>query len=100
MECLNNITITVNKLPSNKKSTVVINVQSLLEGSDIEEDATVNVKIVVNGTDYNVGSCSASSTSVTKEISGAGTATIQVKINNTIYGSSQTITYGDTCTFE
>ena len=94
------ITITVNELPSNKKSTVVINVQSLLEGSDIEEDATVNVKIVVNGTDYNVGSCSASSTSVTKEISGAGTATIQVKINNTIYGSSQTITYGDTCTFE
>lgn len=94
------ITITVNKLQVNKKTTVVINVQSLLDGSDIEPTENVSVKIVVNGTDYNVGSCSAASTSITKEISGTGKATIQVKINNTIYGSSQTITYGDTCKFE
>lgn len=94
------ITITVNKLQENKKTTVVIDVQSLLEGTDLAEKDKVTVKISVNGTDYNVGSVSPKSSSVTKEISGAGTATIQVKINNTVYGSSQTITYGDTCKFE
>ena len=94
------ITITVNKLQENKKTTVVIDVQSLLEGTDLAEKDKVTVKISVNGTDYNVGSVSPQSSSVTKEISGAGTATIQVKINNTVYGSSQTITYGDTCKFE
>lgn len=94
------ITITVNKLQENKKTTVVIDVQSLLEGTDLAEKDKVTVNISVNGTDYNVGSVSPQSSSVTKEISGAGTATIQVKINNTVYGSSQTITYGDTCKFE
>lgn len=94
------VTITVNKLPTNKKSTIVINVQSLLDGSDIEPTENVNVKISVNGTDYNVGSCSAATTSITKEISGTGKASIQVKINNTVYGNSKTITYGDSCTFE
>ena len=94
------ITITVNKLPTNKKSTIIINVQSLLDGSDIEPTENVNVKIVVNGTDYNVGTCSAATTSITKEISGTGKASIKVKINNTIYGNEKTITYGDECTFE
>ena len=94
------ITITLNKLPTNKKTTVVINIQSLLEGSDIDGSEKVNVKITVNGTDYNVGTYSAETTSVTKEISGSGTAIIEVKINNTVYGNKQTINYGDTCTFE
>ena len=95
------ITITVNKLQENKKTMVVIDVQSLLEGTDLAEKDKVTVKISVNGTDYNVGNVSPKSSSVTKEISGTGTATIQVKINNTVYGSSQTITYGDNeCKFE
>ena len=94
------ITITVNKLPTNKKSTIVINVQSLLDGSDIEPTENVNVKISVNGTDYNVGTCSAATTSITKEISGTGKASIEVKINNTVYGNKKNITYGENCTFE
>ena len=94
------ITITVNKLQKNKKTTVVIDVQSLLEGTELAEKDKVTVKISVNGTDYNVGSVSPQLSSVTKEISGTGTAEIKVKINDTVYGSSQTITYGDTCKFE
>ena len=64
------------------------------------EKEKVTVTISVNGTDYNVDRVSPKLSSVTKEITGVGTATIQVKINNTVYGSSQTITYGDTCKFE
>ena len=93
------ITITINKLPTNKKSIIVINIQSLLEGSDIKETEKVKVKITVNGTDYNVGTYTAATSSATKEISGTGTAKIQVKINDTVY-AEKTITYGDTCTFE
>lgn len=95
------ITITVNKLQENKKTTVVIDVQSLLEArTDLAEKDKVTVKISVNGTYYNVGSVSPKSSSVTKEISGAGTATIEVIINNEVFGDKQTITYGDTCKFE
>ena len=47
-----------------------------------------------------MGSVSPKSSSVTKEISGAGTATIEVIINNEVFGDKQTITYGDTCKFE
>ena len=94
------ITITVNKLREKKKTLVVINVQSLLEGTELAEKEKVTVTISVNGTDYNVDRVSPKLSSVTKEITGVGTATIQVKINNTVYGSSQTITYGDTCKFE
>ena len=64
------------------------------------EKDKVTVKISVNGTYYNVGSVSPKSSSVTKEISGAGTATIEVIINNEVFGDKQTITYGDTCKFE
>ena len=88
------------KLREKKKTLVVINVQSLLEGTELAEKEKVTVTISVNGTDYNVDRVSPKLSSVTKEITGVGTATIQVKINNTVYGSSQTITYGDTCKFE
>ena len=70
-----------------------------MEGSDIKETEKVKVKITVNGTDYNVGTYTAATSSATKEISGTGTAKIQVKINDTVY-AEKTITYGDTCTFE
>lgn len=89
------ITLTVNSIVVDQKSTIVIDVQSLLGESDIgTEETNVSVKISVNGTDYNVGSYPSTSTSVTKEISGTGTAKVQVKINDTIYGNPQTITYG------
>ena len=89
------ITITVNSKPVNKTTTIVIDVESLLNDETKTEADKVQVVLNVEGTDYNVGTYPAKGTnSATKEISGVGTATVKVKINGLVYGEPQTITYG------